>query len=214
MPNSRQWSANGSARPRCIVGMLVVLLVAFSVQPTPVLADEVASDLTRAQRLARLQAMTAEQRVQFGQRLAAWNALSAAEREERRARFQAWQQLDANERSSLRALAAQVDAFPPERKHALRAQFDGLEDVQRHGWRLGPALGRDFASLHPLLAYVPAPQRRPLLARLRSMDEQQRTDLAVLAQRTPPQERQTLRSELLSLPPSDVAAWLRRKLIQ
>ena len=170
--------------------------------------------LVQSQRLARLQAMTPEQRVQFGQRLAAWNALPPGEREERRARYQAWLQLDADERDSLRALAAQVAAFAPERKQALRAQFDALEDVQRHGWRLGPVLGRDYASLHPLLAYVPAPQRLPLLARLRSMDVPQRADLAVLAQRTPPQDRQALRSELLSVPPSDVAAWLRRKLDQ
>jgi hypothetical protein len=79
---------------------------------------------------------------------------------------------------------------------------------------LGPALGRDYASLHPLLAYVPAVQRLPLLARLRSLDEQQRVDLAVLAQRTPPQDRQALRSELLSVPPSELANWLRRKLDQ
>ena len=216
MRSSDRPPANGPVRHWRDAGILVGLLVVLLAQPLRVSAEGASEQMamTQSQRQARLQAMTPEQRVQFGQRLAAWNALPSHEREQRRARYQAWLQLDANERVSLRALAAQVEAFPPERKQALRAQFDALDDVQRHGWQLGPALGRDYAALHPLLAYVPAPQRLPLLARLRSMDEQQRADLAVLAQRTPPQDRQALRSELLAVPPSEVAAWLRRKLIQ
>lgn len=216
MSSSDRPPANGFVRHWRGAGILAGLLVVLLAQPLRVSADGASEQMamTQSQRQARLQAMTPEQRMQFGQRLAAWNALPSREREQRRARYQAWLQLDANERVSLRALAAQVEAFPPERKQALRAQFDGLDDVQRHGWRLGPALGRDYAALHPLLAYVPASQRLPLLAKLRSMDEQQRVDLAVLAQRTPPQDRQTLRSELLSVPPSEVATWLRRKLIQ
>jgi len=216
MRSSDRLPANGLARHCRIAGILTAVLVVLLAQSLPVSAGGASEQMAMSpsQRQARLQAMTPEQRVQFGQRLAAWNALPSGEREQRRARYQAWLQLDANERISLRALAAQVEAFPPERKLALRAQFDALDDVQRHGWRLGPMLGRDYAPLHPLLAYVPAPQRLPLLARLRSMDEQQRIDLAVLAQRTPPQDRQALRSELLSVPPPEVAAWLRRKLIQ
>lgn len=170
--------------------------------------------LAQSQRQARLQAMTPGQRAQFGQRLAAWNALPLSEREERRARYQAWLQLEVGERESLGALAAQLDAFAPQRKQALRAQFDALDDVQRRGWRLGPVLGPDYPALHPLLAYVSAPQRLPLLTRLRNLDARQRADLAVLAQRTPPQDRQALRSELLSVPPAQVAAWLRGKLDQ
>jgi hypothetical protein len=216
MRSSDRSAVNGLVRHRRGAGILAALLVVLLTQPLPASADGGSEQMamTQSQRQARLQAMTPEQRVQFGQRLAAWNALPSREREQRRARYQAWLQLDASERVGLRALAAQVEAFPPERRQALRAQFDALDDVQRHGWRLGPVLGRDYAPLHPLLAYVPAPQRLPLLARLRSMDEQQRVDLAVLAQRTPPQDRQALRSELLSVPPSEVAAWLRRKLIQ
>jgi hypothetical protein len=201
------------------VVILAALLAAMSMHVAPVSAAGTEATtapgiLNRTERQARLQAMTPEQRVQFGQRLAAWNALPLSEREERRARYQAWLRLEAGERDSLRALAAQVDAFPPERKQALRAQFDALDDVQRRGWRLGPVLGRDYPSLHPLLAYVPAPQRSPLLARLRRMDAQQRADLAVLAQRTPPQDRQALRRELLSVPPAQMTAWLRKKLDQ
>ncbi|MET0718290.1 MAG: DUF3106 domain-containing protein [Pseudoxanthomonas sp.] len=190
----------------------VALYVSVLVIPAAVLAQPAETAMTRPERGARLQSMTHEQLVQFGRRLAAWDAMPPGEREDRRARYQAWLQLDAAERESLRGLAAQVAAFPPERRQALRAQFDALDDVQRYGWRLGPSLGRDYASLHPLLAYVSSPQRGPLLARLRRMDAQQRSDLAVLAQRTPPQDRQALREELLSVPLSETAAWMRRKL--
>ena len=217
---SSDWPfANIGLAPGRAAGILVALLAVLSIHASFVMAagadGTIAQDaMTQSQRQARLQAMTPEQRVQFGQRLAAWNALPLSEREERRARYQAWLQLGAGERDSLRALAAQVDAFPPERKQALRAQFDALDDVQRRGWRLGPVLGRDYPALHPLLAYVSTPQRLPLLDRLRGMDAQQRADLAVLAQRTPPQDRQGLRSELLSVPSAQVAAWLRAKLEQ
>lgn len=166
------------------------------------------------QREAMLQRLTPQQRLEFGQRLAAWNALPRAEREARRMRYLAWKQLSPAERTQLRALAVQVAAFPPERRQALRAQFDTLEEVQRRGWRLGPTLGRDYAALFPLLAYVPASQQQPLLARLRALDAEQRADLAVLAQRTPPQERAALRRELVAIPPATLAVWLKRKLDQ
>jgi hypothetical protein len=127
--------------------------------PAPVAVPEV------RQHEATLERLTPQQRLEFGQRLAAWNALPRAEREARRMRYLAWKQLPSDERAQLRALAAQVAAFPPERRQALRTQFDALEEVQRRGWRLGPTLGRDYAALFPLLAYVPASQQQPLLAR-------------------------------------------------
>ena len=114
--------------------------------------------------------------------------------------------------NALRAIAAEVATFPPERQQALRAEFAALDVTQRHGWRLGQALGADFAKLHPLLAYVPADQRSPLLTVLRGMDAQQRADLAVLAQRTPPQDREALRAELLTVPASRRSAWLQEQL--
>lgn len=164
------------------------------------------------QRTARLQAMRPEQRVLFGQRLAQWNARPLAEREDRRARYQAWLQLDEAERLRLRAIAAEIAAFPPQRRQALRAQFDALDASQRRGWRLGPTLGADYEKLQPLLAYVLPAQRLPLLASLRAMTAGQRADLAVLAQRTPPQDRQALREELLAQPGAQLDAWLQRKL--
>ena len=216
MRNSDLRPAPAIARCCAGVGLFLALIALTLMKPQAVVAQGTASEtsMTQAQRGARLRAMTHEQLVRFGQRVAAWNALSAREREERRARYQAWLQLDPAERESLRALAVQVAAFPPERTQALRVQFEALDDVQRNGWRLGPTLGRDYAALHPLLAYVPSQQRQPLLARLRRMDAQQRIDLAVLAQRTPPQDRQALRNELLSTPLSQMAVWIKRKLDQ
>lgn len=164
------------------------------------------------QHAARLQAMSSEQRVQFGQRLAEWKALPLAEREDRRARYQAWLQLEEAERTRLRSLAAEIAAFPPQRQQALRAQFDALDASQRRGWRLGPALGADYEKLQPLLAYVPPAQRLPLLASLRAMTAEQRAELVVLAQRTPPQDRQALRTELLAHSRTQLENWLQQKL--
>jgi len=164
------------------------------------------------QRAGRLQAMSSEQRVRFGQRLAEWKARPLAEREDRRARYQAWLQLDEAERLRLRAIAAEIATFPPQRQQALRAQFDALDVSWRRGWRLGPALGADYEKLQPLLAYVPPAQRRPLLASLRTMTAAQRAELAVLAQRTPPQDREALRAELLAQPGAQLENWLQRKL--
>lgn len=186
------------------------LAAALAAAPAPVV---VAVPEVR-QREAMLERLTPQQRREFGQRLAAWNALPRAEREARRQRYLAWKQLAPSERAELRALAMQVAAFPPERRQALRAQFDTLDEVQRRGWRLGPTLGRDYAALFPLLAYVPASQQQPLLARLRLLDAEQRADLAVLVQRTPPQERAELRSELVAIPQATLAVWLKRKLDQ
>ena len=205
--------SHGHSFPRRIALLLVTLLgMSSHLSATSGLETLAEAQALQEQRAARLQAMSSEQRVQFGQRLAEWKVLPLAEREDRRARYQAWLQLEQAERTRLRAVAAEIATFPPQRQQALRAQFDALDASQRRGWRLGPALGADYEKLQPLLAYVPPAQRLPLLAALRAMSAEQRTGLAVLAQRTPPQDREALRGELLALSPAQVAAWLRRRL--
>lgn len=191
----------------CVLLMTMVGIVIAAPAVLPV-----AAQAEMQERAARLQAMTPDQRSSFLMRLAAWDAQPRSEREDRRARYQAWLALDAGERSALRAIATEVAAFPIERQQALRAEFATLDLSQRHGWRLGQALGADYAKLHPLLAYVPADQRQPLLVMLRGMDAQQRADLAVLAQRTPPQDREALRAELLAVPAPRRSAWLQEQL--
>lgn len=206
-------SAQGHCFPRCTALLLASLLWIppqwlFASGPET-LADARA---LQDQRAARLQAMSPEQRVQFGQRLAEWRALPLAEREDRRARYQAWLQLEEAERARLRTVAAEIATFPPQRRQALRAQFDALDEGLRRGWRLGPALGADYEKLQPLLAYVPSAQRLPLLASLRAMTGKQRAELALLVQRTPPQDRDALRAELLAQPAAQLEAWLQQKL--
>ena len=191
-------------------GLMLLAAFGVAVAARAALPDDVRSQMQA--RAARLQAITPDQRSSFLLRLAAWDALPRSEREDRRARYQAWLDLDPGERAALRGIATEIATFPVERQQALREEFTALEASQRHGWRLGQALGADYVKLHPLLAYVPADQRQPLLAALRGMDPQQRADLAVLAQRTPPQDREALRTELLAIPGPQRAAWLQQQL--
>lgn len=137
-----------------------------------------------------------------------WARLSPMQRQALRARYAAWKALPAEEKQQLQAAAAEFAALPAERQQDLRAQFDGLDRIYRDGWRLGPAIGRDYVALHPLIGFVPESQRDALLALLRSLDAEQRGQLARIAQRTPPQDRQSLRNTLLALPPDQRAAWL------
>jgi hypothetical protein len=92
-----------------------------------------------------------------------------------------------------------------------RARFEALDASERSGWQLGPVLGADYPQLHALLAQVPQAQHDLLLATLRAMSPGERADLAVLAQRTPPQDREALRRDLLSTAQSQRAQWLRRR---
>lgn len=196
--------------PLLLLAVLGIGIAAQAVVAVAALPDGVQSQMREHE--ARLQAMTPDQRSSFLLRLAAWDALPRSERDERRARYRAWRELDDGERNALRMVAAEVAAFPPERQHALRTEFAAIDASLRHGWRLGRAVGADYARLHPLLAYVPAEQRLPLLAALHGMDAQQRADLAVLAQRTPPQEREALRTQLLAVPAPRRGAWLQQQL--
>lgn len=152
------------------------------------------------------------ERDDFARRAAAWDALPRAERERRRERYRAWLALPAQERQQVLAAAAQFAAQAPERRQAWRARFDALDGSQRRGWLLGPVLGVDYPALQPLLAQVPESEHAPLLQALREMTPQQRADLGVLVQRTPPQERQALRHELVAATTAGRGDWLWRRL--
>lgn len=157
-------------------------------------------------------AMAPAQREALRLRLAEWDALAPAARRVRRERWQAWQQLPAQQRAAVLDAATTFAALPPERQQALRSQFDQLSPDARRGWWLGPGLGMAWPRLQPLLMQVPAAQRGPLLATLHELSPLQLDDLATLAQRTPPQERDALRRELLSTSEANRAAWLRERL--
>jgi hypothetical protein len=156
--------------------------------------------------------MTPAQQQALQQRLAAWHALPPAQRRERRETFQAWQALPAAERLQVRAAAIAFAAQPLAAQQALRAEFAQLDTSERRGWRLGPALGSGFTMLQPLLLQVPEGERLPLLAALRTLTPLERVDLGVLAQRTPPLQRDALRRALLSTAQVNRAGWLQSEL--
>ncbi|MEP6632762.1 MAG: DUF3106 domain-containing protein [Luteimonas sp.] len=153
---------------------------------------------------------TTEQRQAFVQRVAAWDALLPPARAQRRDAWQAWMALPPTERARLQVAADAYAALPPDRQSALRQTFDALDASDRRGWLLGPTLGRDYPHLQSLLAQVPVDERTPLLTALRAMTPAERGDLAVLAQRTPPQDRDAMRRALLSS--SNRGVWLRERL--
>lgn len=135
-------------------------------------------------------------------------ALTPAQLRERQA---AWEALDATVQARLRQVASAFAGLPVEQQHTLRAQFAALDALERHGWLLGPELGSEYWALQPLFGYVPDAQRTALLGLLRTLPAEQREHLALLSQRTPPQERATLRRELLAQGADTRAAWLRQR---
>jgi hypothetical protein len=153
-------------------------------------------------------------RSDFLRRAAEWNALPIAQQAQRRERYDAWRRLEA---VSAEAVENAVQAFArqaPDEQARLRAEFDALDPTTQRGWLLGPAIGADYPKLQPLLAQMPVAQHAPMLRVLRRMSSAERADLAVLAQRVPPQEREALIRNLLSTSDDNRAAWLRARLEQ
>lgn len=211
------------ARLRCAralaVGVLALLATTALAQQTAQRAmRERVAQLPVAQRdayyrrEAMLRAMTAAQRAEFEKRVAAWHALPDAQRRQQRERWQAWQALSPSERVRIETAAAQFAGLPVREQLDLRARHAQLDEAERRGWLLGPTLGADWAGLQPLLMQVPEQQRDALLEALRAMSAQQRADLAVLAQRTPPQARARLRADLLATPAGQRGAWMLEQL--
>lgn len=125
---------------------------------------------------------------------------------------QAWNGLDAIEQAQVREAAVAFAALEPARQLELEATFAGLDGMERIGWRLGPVVGADYPALQPLLGYVPAEERDALLSALRQLGPEGRSQLAVLTQRTPGQERDALRRDLLAQAPGQRNAWLAQRL--
>ena len=189
---------------------------------SPSVVGEALSEATRAQlealppaqrviveqRVERWQAWSPEERAAFAERAASWDALPAAERGRRREAWVAWRALPAMQREQVGGMSREFAARPVAEREALRARYRELDGSVRHGWRLGPVLGADYWRLHGLLAQVPARQREPLLQVLRDMTAAQRAQLSVLTQRTPPQERDGLRRDLIATPPARRQEWL------
>lgn len=159
-------------------------------------------------------ALTPSQQDDVRRQMAAWDALPEAVRRDRREHWQAWRALPADQRLQVQAAAVAFAALPPQQQLPWRAAFAQADAGERHGWLLGPALGADFVALQPLLMQVPAGLRDPLLRTLRDMTPAERADLAVLAQRTPPQRREQLQRELVTTSAANRAGWLQSRLAQ
>lgn len=140
-----------------------------------------------------------------------WDALPARARGAQRGAWQAWRDLPPAERVRLRAIAARWQLLAGEERVALRARFDALPADARHGWWLGPELGRHWPRVAPLFAFAPEAQRVALLDLLRAADSVDIDVLERLAQITPPEERDALRSDLLRVPAAQRRTWMLEK---
>lgn len=157
-------------------------------------------------------AMSESERTAFEQRLATWDQLPHDKAGVQREQYFALQSLDGVDRALLRGIRGDFEALSDPAQRELRARWAELTLTEQRGWLLGPRLGVNYAELSPLLLQVPQEQRQPLLDLLRVMSPEERADLAVLAYRTPPQERDALRRALLETTDANRAAWLRLRM--
>lgn len=178
----------------------------------PRLQPQVRADLQR--RSLQWRAMDQEQKQALQLRMGRWDALPLQQRRALRESYAAWRGLTPNEQARLREVSERFTREPPERQQAIRARFDALDRSARRGWLLGPMLGADYAALQPLLAQLPVEDHVPMLRTLRAMTAEQRGELAVLVQRTPPPQREALRRELLSTAGDQRQHWLWERLDQ
>lgn len=137
--------------------------------------------------------------------------LDAQQQRQRRADYAAWRALPEAERERIRQAAARFNALPADQQQRMRQQFQAQDQAFRDGWRLGPQLGLEFPKLHGLFGFVPPEQRETALAVLRQLNPAQLAQLALVAQRTPPQERDTVRSAFLAVPAAERDSWLKRQ---
>ena len=140
-----------------------------------------------------------------------WASMSPEQKREVRSRYAAWQALPASEQQRIRQAAAAIAALPEAQRQALHARYMAIDQMHRDGWLLGPQLGVLYPRLQPLLGYLPAAEREPVIALLRQLDAAQLEQLSLISQRTPPQQREELRTQLLALAPAQRDAWLREK---
>lgn len=137
--------------------------------------------------------------------------LDAQQQRQRRADYAAWRALPEGERERIRQAAARFNALPADQQQQLREQFHAQDQAFREGWRLGPQLGLEFPKLHGLFGFVPPAQRETALAVLRQLSPAQLAQLALVSQRTPPQERDAVRSAFLAVPATERDTWLKRQ---
>lgn len=141
----------------------------------------------------------------------AWPQLAPEQQRERRSHYASWRALSEAERQRVREAAARFAALPPAQQQDLRSQFQAQDQAFRDGWRLGPLLGEHFGRLQGLFGFLPPEQRAPALAVLRQLSREQVAQLALVAQRTPPQQRDSVRAAFLAVAPGERDRWLQEQ---
>lgn len=127
---------------------------------------------------------------------------------DQRERQSAWLQLGEGQRQRIRDAATAFVALPADEQTRLRTEFAQTDLAEQRGWRLGPDIGAAWPQLSPLFSYVPEDERASLLAILRGMNTDELQALGRIAWRTPPEQRDALRRELIGLPVANIPAWL------
>lgn len=201
--------------------LLPALLIAGAAAAVPPGLDELAGTWDRLdperrrqlqERAATWERWDSVAQEAFLGRMTEWDALDHSRQAARRVNYQAWRDLPNYDRARVRAAAVGYAQLPPDEQQALRGEFEALDASERRGWLLGPELGADYPALQPLLAQVPGDEHQALLDALRGLDSRQRRDLAVLVQRTAPQDRDRLRRDLVSTAAESRGQWLRTRL--
>lgn len=141
-------------------------------------------------------------------------AAHPAQLRELRSQQAQWQALPESERSRIREAARRLAALPADQQQSLRATFAAQDARFRDGWRLGPTLGAQFPKLEGLFGFLPVEQRDTALSVLRQLTADQLAQLTLIAQRTPPQERDTVRAAFLALAPADRDHWLHAHVVR
>lgn len=177
------------SKPACLLCLLVLAPLAASAAPQPV---------------ALPQAVSAP----------AQGAATPAQLRELRSQQAQWQALPESERTRIRDAARRLAALPPDQQQSLRATFTAQDARFRDGWRLGPTLGAQFPKLEGLFGFLPVEQRDTALSALRQLNADQLAQLTLIAQRTPPQERDTVRAAFLALAPADRDRWLHAHVVR
>ena len=136
--------------------------------------------------------------------------LDPQQQRQRRADYAARRALPEAERERIRQAAARFNALPADQQQRMRQQFRTGPGVPRR-MAAGPAAGPGVPKLHGLFGFVPPEQRESALAVLRQLSPAQLAQLTLVAQRTPPQERDAVRSAFLAVPAAERDSWLKRQ---
>lgn len=137
-----------------------------------------------------------------------WDQLRPEQQRQRRVQYSAWRAMSPDAQRRVREAAARFAALPPSQQQALRDRFNAQDQSFRDGWRLGPLLGEYFGRLQGMFGFVPEDQRPATLAVLQQLTPGQVAQLALVAQRTPPQQRDAVRAAFLAVPAGQRDAWL------